>query len=88
MPFSSYAYSQTLPIDRGTNAKGLGGESKADAHGRQVKKALYKVQDLDLEDSDFEPILKDLMSKFRKHIKGEEKDDLAALENTLPASET
>ncbi|KAF7861943.1 hypothetical protein EAF04_007824 [Stromatinia cepivora] len=70
---------------------GMQGQKMADtdrAEHQTVKEALYKFQNLKPSDADLIPTLDDLMKNLNEHIKGEEADDLPALESALESHES
>jgi len=48
-----------------------------------VKELLYKIQDMDVEKSEFEPTLDELMKNLSQHIDEEEAHDMPALEKAI-----
>ncbi|KAJ8063134.1 hypothetical protein OCU04_008377 [Sclerotinia nivalis] len=70
---------------------GMQGQKMADtdrAEHQTVKEALYKFQNLKPSDADLIPTLDALMKNLNEHIKGEEADDLPALESALESHES
>ncbi|KAF7942631.1 uncharacterized protein EAE97_006085 [Botrytis byssoidea] len=70
---------------------GVQGQKMADedrAEHQTVKEALYKLQKLKPSDEDLIPTLDALMKNLNEHIKGEESNDLPALESALDNNES
>ncbi|TGO44616.1 hypothetical protein BCON_0488g00010 [Botryotinia convoluta] len=70
---------------------GMQGQKMADedrAEHQTVKEALYKLQKLKPSDEDLIPTLDALMKNLNEHIKGEESNDLPALESALDNNES
>ncbi|KAF7900244.1 uncharacterized protein EAF01_007546 [Botrytis porri] len=70
---------------------GMQGQKMADedrAEHQTVKEALYKFQKLEPSNEDLIPTLDALMKNLNEHIKGEESNDLPALESALDNNES
>jgi len=62
------------------------GKAMADKDRKQhakVKEYLYKIQEMDPANSEFDPTLRSLWTDLRTHMEEEERDDLPAIEGKL-----
>ncbi|KAL6874763.1 hypothetical protein J3F83DRAFT_728620 [Trichoderma novae-zelandiae] len=55
---------------------------------QKVKEQLYEFQKLSAKDPDFIPVLKNLYTDLKQHMRGEEEDDLPNLEQALSGDES
>ena len=63
-------------------------QDHATTNGDQVKKDLYKLQDMSPDSKDFFPLLATLLKDLHEHIEHEKNEDMPRLENILTREES